>query len=459
MRRRLVVVVTIVAVLCWRQSITLAPILIREVAAQDDDAGDRSGRESRDDVQDRDDFNDRDRFVDRDDVDDGEDAGARDALAGEGPRDPAEEWFSSDYEPDEVLALALSKASRKALLAEGFRVLDERVLGHFNQNVVRLRAPRGVDAKAALARVRGRGAAQIADFNHRFRLQADPCRGPHCQAHGLIRWSSACAGVRFTLGMIDTGVRRDHLVFRGQDVRIFTVRGAGRSASNQMHGTAVASLLLGTATGPAVGLLPRARLIAVDAFHRVGGTGDEMDAFDFLAAMDILLGQKVRLINLSFAGPHNVLVAHSLRAAERSGVVLVAAAGNAGPKAAPSYPAAYDEVVAVTAVRADGRVYARASQGSHIDVAAPGVDIWAADGGVRSRSAGRRFSGSSYAVPYVTATLAAMWTVNPTMSSNALRAALFAGSRDLGSPGVDAIYGHGLAQASDVCARVKLAQD
>ena len=59
--------------------------------------------------------------------------------------------------------------------------------------------------------------------------------------------------------------------------------------------------------------------------------------------------QNARIANLSFAGPSDPLIEREVVAANANGLVLVGAAGNAGPLSAPLYPAAYPEVIAVTA--------------------------------------------------------------------------------------------------------------
>ena len=55
---------------------------------------------------------------------------------------------------------------------------------------------------------------------------------------------------------------------------------------------------------------------------------------------------------------------------------MVAAAGNAGPKSPPLYPAAYASVIAVSATDAQDRLFAASNRGGYIAVAAPGVDIF-----------------------------------------------------------------------------------
>jgi subtilisin family serine protease len=58
------------------------------------------------------------------------------------------------------------------------------------------------------------------------------------------------------------------------------------------------------------------------------------------------------------------------------GIVLIAAAGNAGPKSPPLFPGAFDPyVIAVTATDADDKLFTGANRGKYISVAAPGVDI------------------------------------------------------------------------------------
>ncbi len=164
----------------------------------------------------------------------------------------------------------------------------------------------------------------------------------------------------------------------------------------------MAALLAGAADGPAPGLLPQAEIIAVDAFHRAGGE-EIADAYDVARALDRLAGHDVDIINLSLAGPENAVLEEAIAAMAARGVVLVAAAGNAGPRAPPQFPAAYRDVIAVTAADAQGRAYRQATGGPHIAFAAPGVKLWTAAGkagpaalrhllrrAVRDRGAGER---------------------------------------------------------------------
>jgi subtilisin family serine protease len=129
-------------------------------------------------------------------------------------------------------------------------------------------------------------------------------------------------------------------------------------------------------------------------------------------------------------------------------MVIVAAAGNGGPKAAPAYPAAYADVIAVTAVDRSKRAYRRAGRGEHIDLAAPGVQVWTA----ASISGGRPKTGTSFAAPFVTAAVSLLKAANDNASSADILAALGRSAEDLGEPGKDPVFGWGLINARAACA-------
>ena len=150
----------------------------------------------------------------------------------------------------------------------------------------------------------------------------------------------------------------------------------------------------------------------------------------------------MRLVNVSLAGPYNKILDRGLAAAAERGMVVVAAAGNDGDAAPPRYPAAFDYAIAVTAVDAALEPYDRAPRGEHIDVAAPGVDVFVPAGGY--------MTGTSVAAPFVTAAIAA----DPEavgLGPLDVRRHLLAAARDLGPAGRDATFGAGLATAPPGC--------
>ncbi len=146
---------------------------------------------------------------------------------------------------------------------------------------------------------------------------------------------------------------------------------------------------------------------------------------------------------MSFAGPSDGEMQLMLSALQKKGTVLIAAAGNAGPNAKPLYPAAYPDVIAVTATDADDKLFNRANRGTHIAVSAPGVAILAAAPGASYQMQ----SGTSFAAAQVSGIAALLLERNPKLDAAAIRRILMSTARDLGTPGHDDQFGSGLADA------------
>lgn len=361
-------------------------------------------------------------------------------------------FFSGDAPSTEIVAARVTPAQLATLAERGYAVVERRSSALLPTLTVKLRVPARRTLEQAIEEVEQLNPASVADRNHYYRYAAAPCSGPQCEATTLVGWPQAPTAcpqrARVTIGVIDTAIARDHPALADRAIEVVTLRSGDRRPSDPAHGTAVASLLVGAPGSSAPGLLRDARIVAVDAFYRAGLADERMDVFDLVTAIDELVRRKLRLINLSFAGPPNKLLERSVAAAARRGVVLVAAVGNDGARAEPRYPAAYPSVIAVTAVRPDTAIYRRAVQGEHVDLAAPGVDVWVAQAG---GSGGRKQTGTSYAAPFVTAAAALVLARSPGISADALRTELQRKSRDLGAPGVDPVYGHGLLRAGALC--------
>lgn len=317
--------------------------------------------------------------------------------------------------------------------------------------VVRLTPPRGMSLGEAQRRVRVADASATVDFDHYYYTDEGlPCTGPSCEAISLVGWnrpaSEQCGPVP-TIGLIDTGINHDHEALKGQSIEVLSGLDLRGNPSQRDHGTAVAALLVGRSDSSTPGLLPGARLLAVDAFYRDGGTADRTDVITLVRALEALAERDVRVVNMSLSGSPNEILKRAIASAQAKGMIIVAAAGNNGAGAEPSYPAAYPGVIAVTAVDKKLAIYSRATQGEYIDLAAPGVDLWvaSADGG------GSLKSGTSYAVPFISAAAAILSASSDTFHSTDLQAILESNTLDLGLPGRDKTYGYGLLQAANLC--------
>ena len=201
-----------------------------------------------------------------------------------------------------------------------------------------------------------------------------------------------------------------------------------------------------------------------------GGTSYDVDqAVRFAAGLPndsgTLPQQPADIINLSLGGaPFSQATQNLYDQVRAAGILVVAAAGNQAGSS-PGYPASYEGVIAVSAVDAQRRLAAYSSTGSTIDVAAPGgnnsVDLNGdgypdgilSTGGTISGNGvnyGYPFlNGTSMAAPHVAGVLALMKSVNPNLTPTDIDALLIAGalSDDLGTPGRDDQYGHGIINA------------
>lgn len=445
------------------------------IALADDDDGD-SDSDSDGDNGDSDNGGDSD---DDDDDDDDRDRGSRsgqgndrpprqanpggnllDRIFGRTPQPPAAQRPAPqplpDRATDEIVVLDLALSDLDALIALGYQVLQVAEIGTLDSTIRRLRVPPGTSLEAALDAIRLLPTGQAADFNHFYRMSegiTPQCEGLHCATFDLISWKpptsslASCSQAVVPIGLIDTDINPDHEAFVGSQLSVLDFDTGQKAGSGAQHGTAVAAILVASRQGRAHGLLPEAKLIAIDAFY-TAGRDERSDVFNLVQAMDKLAAAEVRIINMSLAGPHNALLEQMVARLSDAQILIVSAAGNDGPRAAPVFPGAYDPVLTVTAVDASGRVYRRAGRGPHVDLAAPGVEVWTAASirGVRTKT------GTSFAAPFATAAAAILMSEQPGMAVAEVKSFLRDTALDLGDEGPDEIFGAGLVQFAPICA-------
>ena len=319
----------------------------------------------------------------------------------------------------ELLLTGASEEDIARAESAGFTVLGRERLDALDIAVVRL----GVPARLSLAKAE----AALKNLLPETAVSADTL---HFQSGAPAQATVARAGpvrapIDQPVGMIDGAP--------GASIAVAATRGFAKGAPTPSHhGSAVASLLQSAGV----------RRIAVADVYGTDAAGG--NALAIARGLDWLVGQQAsRVVSISLVGPNTPLVARAIAAAQRRGVHVVAAVGNDGPAAPPSYPASYPGVIAVTAVDGRGRALIEAGRALHLDYAAPGADLLAAN------AAGRwvKVRGTSYAVPLVAARAAAA------LGRGAVVPALDREAVDLGRKGADPVFGRGLLCRS--CARRK----
>lgn len=255
-----------------------------------------------------------------------------------------------------------------------------------------------------------------------------------------MRFPDAVDTLNLKIGVIDSDVDLEHEAFKTSSIA--TKKFTGHNTKKSLfHGTAVASIIVAEDDDSEFrGLAPRAELFSAAVFEDFGDAGDVASTVSLVKALDWMIANGVDVVNVSLAGPPNRLLEIALEKVAGSGITVLAAAGNGGPMARPKYPAAYPSVLAITAVDANGRAFRLANRGDYLDLAAPGVNVrHARSGGGYAVS-----SGTSFAVPFATTAAAVIKKQHPTAD---VFDYLVSEAVDLGDPGRDDVYGHGLLQS------------
>jgi subtilase family protein len=225
------------------------------------------------------------------------------------------------------------------------------------------------------------------------------------------------------IAVIDSQIDINHPDLAGAVIDQYNATGTDEKP--HPHGTGMAGAI--ASHRRLVGVAPGARLLAIRPFSTNASTA-ESTSFNILKGLDYAINNSVRIVNMSFAGPRDPELERAIKTAYDKGIVLIAAAGNAGPKSPPLYPAADKNVIAVTATDIDDKLFSGANRGNHIAVAAPGVDILVpAPAGTYQLT-----TGTSVATAHVSGLVALMIERNPRLTPADVRRILMQSAKKLG---------------------------
>ena len=334
--------------------------------------------------------------------------------------------------------------------------LEQQVSQLAGTTLYRWRIPDRRSVRAVVLELEADNAVASAQPNYLFALQqakteietkteGDPAQYELAKLH-LPQAHALARGSAIRVAVIDSAIDAQHPDLAGAVADSFDAIAtdksppAGPQAKPHKHGTAIAGLI--AARGKLVGAAPEAQILAIRAFDPDGASANAT-TFAILKGLDWAAAHEARIINMSFAGPNDPAIHRSLEAAHKKGIVLIAAAGNAGAKSPPLYPAADANVIAVTATDANDKLFEASNRGKYIAIAAPGKNIFVAipDSGYELSS------GTSYSAAEVSGIVALMLEAKSDLTPDQVRAILMATAKDLGPKGRDSLYGAGLADA------------
>lgn len=337
---------------------------------------------------------------------------------------------------DQKANTLLINASRR-----GYQLSERTYLTGLDLIMLEFERPPGISGAIAISDMKGMEPSATVGVDHLFTLQDEtPDRSassPRLYAGALLGWPSDGCRATLSIGIIDGDVQTTAPGLSDLDIIKRDFSGGAAEASE--HATAVADLLVGP------GKLLNTQLYAasvVSEYPTSVGAGVQ----ELIRAINWMSESDIDLVNISLAGPYNLLLERVVERAAQRGMVIVAAAGNDGPEAEPRYPAAYADVIAVTAIDRSMEVYSRAVQGEHIDFSAPGVDVF-----VSSIEQGKYLSGTSVAAPFITALIASNPNMNSSHSAGDVRQHISNSAVDIGPAGRDPIYGSGMPKRTWDC--------
>lgn len=350
-----------------------------------------------------------------------------------------------------VFDRALNEAARNELLA-AHGAVKVKDLTLINASVVLL--PPKVSDRALLQRP---GVLRVDEDVLVFAL-AKPAPAPQpsqVMPWGIDRvdaelvWPSGNEADPVKVAIVDTGISADHPDLKANLMGGYNAINPTKSWNDDNgHGSHVAGTVgaLNNTIG-VVGVGPLVDLYAVKVLNR-NGSGF---LSDIIEGIQWSVANGMRVINMSLGTSSDVQSFHdAVTAAYNAGVVVVAAAGNSG--GAVGYPAAYPEVIAVSATDSSNNLAYFSSYGPEVDLAAPGVSVYSTYKGTGYAT----LSGTSMAAPHVTGSAALVLNTpvgaydvngdgvwNPAEVQQKLQDR----ATDLGDAGYDNLYGWGLVNA------------
>lgn len=263
--------------------------------------------------------------------------------------------------------------------------------------------------------------------------------------HAPIVDDQSLSSVR--VAIIDTGVDTTHPDLAGQIVESINIFAEADMNDRQGHGTHTAGIIAAKPNSKTRtrGICLMCQIIAIKAINDDGYGSDVTVA----QGIDDAINAGASVINLSIGSSNDApVIKAAIERALAADIIVVAAAGNNNKSPNQAFfPAAYPGVLAVSAIDRSNQIASFAQNNPGIDIVAPGVEI------VSTSPFGAGYSmeqGTSTAAPQVTATAALVRALRPDLSAQQIQELILVHAVDLGEPGYDAVYGHGLLRVDSV---------
>ncbi|WP_049997330.1 S8 family serine peptidase [Halococcus sediminicola] len=255
------------------------------------------------------------------------------------------------------------------------------------------------------------------------------------QVNAPAAWDTTLGDANVTVAVIDTGVQYDHPDLagnfgseKGKDFADNDGDPYPDVPADEYHGTHVAGIVASnTDNGTGVAGMGNSTLLSGRALDE-GGSGSTADIAD---AIEWAADQGADVINMSLGGGgYTNTMKNAVSYAQSNGSLVVAAAGNNGTGSV-SYPAAYNECLAVSALDSNENLASYSQYGNEIELAAPGSDVLSTT--TETRGSYEKLSGTSMATPAVSG-VAGLTLAQWNLTNSELRSHLKNTAVDVGLP-------------------------
>jgi len=279
-------------------------------------------------------------------------------------------------------------------------------------------------------------------------------------------WTLTQGDSNLVVAVIDTGVDASHPDLMGKLVKGYDFVNNDNIPEDMVgHGTFVASLIAARNNNKdeagISGIAPNVKIMPLKVMNQNG----EGNSLLVGRAIRYAADNGAKVINLSLGGnsPSRSVKA-GVDYALSKGLVIVAAAGNEGDENnLPNYPASFAGVISVAATGSRDTAALFSNYNKGVTVSAPGVNILGARSQTNQICRPYRSpdyciaSGTSFAAPYVSGTVALLLSINPKLSVSQVTAILEKSAKDLGPKGRDDHFGYGRIDAGKAVELAKAA--
>ncbi len=370
---------------------------------------------------------------------------------------PQNFFFSSSYEPDQLIVKLKSNYTKEELLVLDKAFSQAGVLGQqkaykskksYLNDYYLLKFKKDTNLPKAKSILDSTGQIEVSHPNYIFQIQSEVPNDPYYSRQwdfariGMpAAWDITRGSENIKVAVIDTGIDYNGEEFVGRKIvkgenfaycksarnkNGFCMSAPGRDPlDDHGHGTHVAGTIgamsnngLGVA-----GMLWNTTLLAIKTM-KSDGRGDMSDNVDGLAnAMEL----GARVINMSLTSGKGTNLCSNVPELQKTiddavsrGIVVVVAAGNENQDASNEAPPSCSGVIVVGASTMDDKRWPSSNYGPRVDISAPGA-------GIISSFTGNRYAindGTSMAAPHVAAAAALILSINPALTPRAVLSCL-----------------------------------